>query len=126
MDKGESVHFLQSEHRGTDAASKVAWKLTPEVAKHIELVFTSQASLCKLLGTNPKTWRDLTTGNGVRENTARAVAIDFALFLKRASEGKVKSDTGAFRDEIVALLIDQYAPYVAKLDFDPLLEPVAA
>ncbi|HWA91329.1 MAG TPA: hypothetical protein VG889_14935 [Rhizomicrobium sp.] len=103
------------------ASKTPGWKLQPDVIKHIEVVFTTQTALCEYLRTNPKTWRDLTSGAGTRESTARDVAINFAVFLSRAAEGKEPRNPSAFRYEFVERLKDRYASYLDSFDFTPML-----
>ena len=87
------------------------------------ILFKSQSALCKHLGTNPKTWRDIQDGVGVREGTLRGVVIEFVSFLKKASEGKLTDVKGDFHDEIASILYEQYAAYMSTLVFDKLMIP---
>ena len=126
MTENKTASIMRLKPKAQDEEQKATtWRLASEVVKHVDVVFTSQASLCRYLDTNPKTWRDLTIGRGVREATAKAVAINFALFVDGVAEGRIEPDRGAFRETFAKKLQEIYAPYIISYDFSALIEAVA-
>jgi hypothetical protein len=114
------VHQAQSEI----AASFMPHRrvtLVPAVQRHIELLFRSQKDLCSFLNTTAKTWRDIRSGEGVREATAQGLVIDFISLLRNVSEGE-KVDGAKVNVKLVPGLDKRYAPYLLSLNFDKLLE----
>jgi hypothetical protein len=121
----EAIRLVAKERKPTEhhRDAKEGWTIAPELREHIGLLFRSQAALCRHLGTNPKTWRDIQEGIGVREGTLRAVVIEFVSFLKKASDGKLVDARGDYHDEIASILYEQYSDCMSKLKFDSLLVP---
>ncbi|MEI9990597.1 MAG: hypothetical protein WDM86_11210 [Rhizomicrobium sp.] len=103
--------------------SQPRFKLAPELAEHMELLFKSQKDLCVVLKTTAKTWRDMKSDEGVRENTAQHIVIEFISLLRDNAEGTPR-ESDRIHGRLVASLDKIYAPYLSNLKFSELLQPV--
>lgn len=95
--------------------------LKREVWEHMELLFKSQRQLCEHLETTAKTWRDMKSEEGVRENTAQRVLLEFIGLVHKVAE-KTMPAPSYIHDTIVPRLNQIYSPYLTSLKLSDLWE----